>query len=245
MSGPALGAPITVQGRGGAGTFSIVAADLEHGFWGAAVSTHPLSVGAVVPWAEWRVGAIATQAQTNYRYGPLGLGLLRKGLSAEEVVRRLTRADREAQTRQLAIVDRRGRAAAWTGSACQASALHVVGDGFSCQANLVAGDEVVHSMVRTFERSRGSLAGRLVSTLKAGERAGSDRRGIQSAAVLVVHWEPWFDATWSDHWVDLRVDQHKHPVRELARILRIDEGLTRKYLRSKDARDRRRRARRS
>ena len=230
--------------RGEYGTFSIVAADVEHGYWGVAVSTHPMAVGAIVPWAEWKRGALATQAMANYSYGPSGLALLRRDLSAEEVVRRLTRADVDRDHRQLGVVDARGRAAAWTGTKCIASALHVIGDGFTCQGNLLVSDRVVRSMATTFERSRGTLAARFLTTLRAGARAGGDRRGMQSAALLVVHREPWGDPVWSDRWIDLRVDQHRQPIRELGRLLTIVETDTRKYLRSADARKRMRAARR-
>lgn len=228
-----------MYGRGEHGTFSIVASDVDRGFWGVAVSTKPMSVGAIVPWAEWRVGAIATQAHSNYGYGPTGLALLKRGLSAEEVVRRLTRADRGREQRQLGVVDRRGRAAAWTGGKCMASATHVVGDGYTCQGNIVASEEVVHSMARAYERARGTMAQRFLGALEAGKRAGGDRRGIRSAAMLIVHWEPWFDPTWTSHWVDLRVDEHRAPLRELARLVRLDEAGTRRFLAQQSAARRR------
>lgn len=223
------------------GTFSIVACDPDRGFWGVAVSTKPMSVGSVVPWARWRAGALATQADTNYFYGARGLESLDQGASADAVVRKLTRSDPGRERRQLGVVDRRGRAAAWTGSECHEWAGHVTGDGFSCQGNLLAGDRIVPAMVRTFERARGSLARRLYATLVAGAQQGGDRRGIESAALLVVHREPWFDSAWPDRWVDLRVDQHAHPVRELGRLLRIDEANTRRMLATRAARRRRRR----
>ncbi len=221
-----------MYGRDEHGTFSIVASDVERGYWGVAVATQPMAVGAVVPWAEWRVGAIATQAWTNYAYGPNGLRLLRKGLSAEETVARLTRADPGRDQRQLGIVDRRGRAAAWTGSKCSESALHVTGEGFTCQGNILASDAVIHRMAAAFERSRGPFGSRMVDALGAARRAGGDRRGHSSAAILVVHREPWFDRAWSDRWIDLRVDEHRRPVEELDRVVRLDAELTRKFLRS-------------
>jgi uncharacterized Ntn-hydrolase superfamily protein len=224
-----------MYGREEFGTFSIVAADVDRGFWGVAVSTKPVAVGATVPWAEWRVGAIATQARSNYWYGPNGLALLRKGLSAEQVVARLTRADPGRDHRQLGVVDRRGRSAAWTGPKCLETATHVLGDGFACQGNVVASERVVRSMARTFERSRGTLASRMLLALRSGERAGGDRRGMASAAMLVVHKEPWFDAAWSYRWTDLRVDEHRHPIRELGRLVRLDEAQTRQLLRSRAA----------
>jgi uncharacterized Ntn-hydrolase superfamily protein len=234
-----------MYGRGRYGTFSIAASDIDRGFWGVAVSTKPMAVGAIVPWAEWRVGAVATQAMANYRYGPDGLALLRSGMSAEQVVARLTKADPGRDRRQLGVVDRRGRAAAWTGSKCMDSATHVVGDGFTCQGNIVASEEVVRSMARAFERSRGSFTSRLLLALRAGARQGGDRRGISSAAIVVVHREPWFDPAWGTRWVDLRVDEHREPIRELGRLLRLEEAAIRQFLRSKTARDRRRKARRS
>ncbi len=226
------------------GTFSLVATDVDAGYWGVIVATKPTSVGAVVPWAEWRVGAVATQASTNYYFGPRGLAHLRAGLDAETVVRRLVRSDGRREHRQLGVVDRRGRSAAWTGKKCLDWAGHVTGDGYSCQGNILAGDEVVPSMVRAFEGTRGSLTHRLYTALVAGEKAGGDRRGMESAALLVVHRERWFDPAWSDRWVDLRVDQHARPVAELGRILRREEAATRRFLAARTARLARRRKRR-
>jgi len=235
--------PSPVYGRDGRGTFSLVACDPDRRFWGVAVSTKPMSVGAVVPWAAWRVGALATQADSNYQYGPLGIAALKKGLSATEVVRKLTAADSRREHRQLGVVDARGTAASWTGSKCLDWAGSVTGDGFSCQGNILANDRVVPSMVRAFESKRGSLAQRLHAALVAGAKAGGDRRGMESSAILVVHREPWFPAAWSDRWVDLRVDQHVRPVAELGRILRRDEAVTRRFLAARTARLRRRRSR--
>jgi uncharacterized Ntn-hydrolase superfamily protein len=232
-----------MYGRGAYGTFSIAACDDERRYWGVAVSTKPASVGATVPWAAWRVGAVATQARSNYFYGPDGLALLARGLSAEEVIGRLTRADPQRQHRQLGVVDRRGRAAAWTGTRCMEHALHVTGPGFSCQGNLLASPEVVPAMVAAYEGGRGSLASRLLRALKAGAAEGGDRRGIESAALVVVHREPWFERGWSDRWVDLRVDRHPKPIRELERLLRADEGETRRFLAQRAAARRKRASR--
>ncbi len=212
------------------GTFSIVACDSDRTFWGVAVATKPPSVGAVVPWAEWKIGAIATQARTNYYFGPRGLQLLRRGGSAEDVVRRLIRSDRGRDERQLAVVDRRGRAAAWTGPKCLEDARHLVGDGFSCQGNLLASARVVPAMARAFERSRGTLAQRMMRALRAGAAAGGDRRGMESSALLVAHRERWVPPEAGDHWVDLRVDRSRRPIVDLARLLRADESETRRYL---------------
>lgn len=212
------------------GTFSIVACDADRSYWGVAVATKPASVGAIVPWAQWRIGAIATQAMSNYAYGPDGLALLRKGLSAEQVVRRLTRADSGRDHRQLAIVDRRGRAAAWTGRKCIEHALHQEGDGYSCQGNMLASASVVPAMARTFESSRGSLGCRLLQALRAGAAKGGDKRGIESAALVVVHRESWMPTTAGDRWVDIRVDRDERPLVHLERLRRADEAETRQYL---------------
>jgi uncharacterized Ntn-hydrolase superfamily protein len=224
------------------GTFSIVACDADRTYWGAAVSTKPLAVGAVVPWAEWRVGAVATQAMSNYQYGPEGLALLRKDVSAAEVVARLTRADPKREHRQLGVVDRHGRAAAWTGKKCLASAGHVVGEGFSCQGNLLASDRVVPAMAKTFEGTRGSLARRMLAALRAGAAEGGDRRGIESAAIIVVHRRPWFDRAWGDQWLNLRVDQHRRPIVELERVVGLEEVNARKLIAWHAARERKRRS---
>ncbi|HTT14530.1 MAG TPA: DUF1028 domain-containing protein [Thermoplasmata archaeon] len=212
------------------GTFSIVACDRDQGFWGVAVSTKPPSVGAVVPWAAWRVGAVATQAMSNYHFGPRGLELLRRGLSAEDVVRRLTRSDPGRDHRQLAVVDRRGAVAAWTGSKCIEHALHTTGDGYSCQGNMLASATVVPAMASAFEHARGSLASRMMAALRAGAAEGGDKRGMESAALVVVHREPWFESIWSDRWCDVRVDRSARPIAELARLVEADARDTRRFL---------------
>ncbi len=226
------------------GTFSIVACDPEHEFWGVAVATKPIGVGSVVPWAEWRAGALATQANTNYWYGPKGLEELRRGRSAAEVVRRLIRADPARERRQLGVVDGRGNAAAWTGSECSDWAGHLVGEGYTCQGNLLRNAEVVPAMARTFERSRGGLGRRLYAALVAGARAGGDRRGAESSALLVAHRERWFDAAWPDRWIDLRVDQNANPIAELGRLYRLDEKATGRLLAARARRFRLRRTNR-
>lgn len=219
-----------MYGRPDHGTFSLVGCDAEREYWGVIVATKPTSVGAIVPWAEWRVGALATQAFANYSYGPSGLALLRRPMSADEVVRRLTRADPKREHRQLGVVDARGRSAAWTGAECRDWAGQVLGDGFACQGNILAGPDVVPAMARAFEGTRGTLAHRLLRALSAGARAGGDRRGMESAALLVVHREGRPDPTRSDRWIDLRVDQNVDPVAELGRLLRGEERSIRAYL---------------
>jgi uncharacterized Ntn-hydrolase superfamily protein len=234
-----------MYGKWGFGTFSIVASDPERKFWGVAVATKPRSVGATVPWAEWRIGAVATQANANYYYGPQALQLLRRGLSAEEVVRKLTRSDHQREQRQLGIVDRKGRSAAWTGSKCHEFALHQTGEGYSCQGNLLASATVVPAMARSFESTRGTLASRMVAAIKAGAREGGDSRGMDSAALFVAHREPWFPKTWSDYWVNIRVDLHRRPIAELERILRVDEKDTRQFLARRSAAKRRKKGKKA
>src|SRR5438477_2165841 len=163
-------------------TYSIVACDLEAEQWGVSVQSKFLSVGSVVPWAEPHVGAIATQAYANPRYGPDGLALLRKGLAAEEVVRRLTGADPERETRQLGVVDGGGRAATFTGNECHDWAGGRTGRGYAAQGNILAGAAVVDALAETFESSAAKpLAERLLDALAAGQKAGGDKRGQQAA----------------------------------------------------------------
>jgi uncharacterized Ntn-hydrolase superfamily protein len=199
------------------GTFSIVAADLARGEWGVAVQSKFISVGSVVPWAEVGVGAIATQANANVKYGPDGLALLRAGKSAAEVVRHLTTADTGRDDRQLGVVDGKGRAASFTGSKCMDWAGHVVGDGFACQGNILFAKEVVHSMARTYESTPGDLPERLLAALNSGQREGGDRRGMQSAALLIMKHGGGYEEG-NDRWVDIRVDDHPSPIEELGRI---------------------------
>jgi uncharacterized Ntn-hydrolase superfamily protein len=225
------------------GTFSIVACDPDRDYWGVAVATKPASVGALVPFAEWKVGGVATQAKVNYYLGPRGLELLRQGLEAEEVVRRLARSDPGREERQLGVVDRRGRSAAWTGKKCISHALHVTGDGFACQGNMLASDEVVPAMATAFESSRGTLASRLMKALVAGAGKGGDKRGMESAAMIVSHRERWYPRIYPSFWVNLRVDRSRQPIRDLARLLRADEVETRKVLATMARRAKRRRAR--
>ena len=202
------------------GTFSIVACDRANGVWGIAVQSKFISVGSVVPWATAGVGAIATQAAANVRYGPEGLRLLESGLDAAEVVRRLTRSDVGRDERQFGVVDAQGNAAAFTGPKCMEWAGHEVGDGFSCQGNILFGPAVVRSMARAYESTPGDLIDRLLAALAAGQREGGDRRGMQSAALLVVKSGGGYGGG-NDRWVDLRVDDHPSPIEELRRVFRI------------------------
>jgi uncharacterized Ntn-hydrolase superfamily protein len=201
------------------GTFSIVACDPSDGTCGVAVQSKFISVGAVVPWAEASVGAVATQAASNPAWGPEGLGLLKQGLGAREVVRRLVAADPGRDERQLGVVDGHGEAAAHTGAKCMDWAGQVVGTGFACQGNILFGPAVVQSMARAYETTGGDIADRLLAALFAGQREGGDRRGQQSAALLVSKKAAGYGE--SDRWIDVRVDDHPSPIEELRRIFRL------------------------
>ena len=200
-------------------TFSIVAWDSEPSppEWGVAVASKFLSVGAAVPWAAADAGALATQALANLAYAPEGLALMRQGESAEEVVARLTGADEEAQHRQLGVVDQEGRAATYTGDECLDWAGGIKGDGFCCQGNILVGPEVVQRMAETFQNTEGELTARLLAALAAGDAAGGDRRGRQSASVYVVREGGGYGGG-IDRSVDLRVDDHPAPIDELKRL---------------------------
>lgn len=199
-------------------TYSIAACDLGSGQWGVATQSKFLAVGSVVPWAEVGVGAIATQAYANPRYGPDGLALLREGLSAQEVVDRLTSADDEREHRQLGVVDGRGGSASFTGTECMDWAGGAIGPGYAAQGNILVGEETVAALASTFESTnRRPLAVRLIACLAAAQGAGGDRRGQQSAALFVVERNGGY-AGLSDVLVDLRIDDHERPVDELARL---------------------------
>jgi uncharacterized Ntn-hydrolase superfamily protein len=205
-------------------TYSLVACDLDRGEWGVAVESKFLAVGSVVPWAEPGAGAVATQAYANPRYGPDGLALLRQGLSAEEVVRRLTEADDGRDERQLGVVDAAGSAATFTGGACHDWAGGRTGAGYAAQGNLLVSGETVDALAETFEAAEGSLSERLLDSLAAAQAAGGDRRGQQSAALLVVRRDGGY-AGLSDVLVDLRVDDHEMPVEELRRLFGLHHRL--------------------
>jgi uncharacterized Ntn-hydrolase superfamily protein len=205
-------------------TYSIVACDLEQREWGISVQSKFLAVGAVVPWVEAEVGAVATQALANVRYGPDGLSLLREGLAAEEVARRLVAADDGRDDRQLGVVDGRGLAATYTGSACLEWAGGVTGDGYAAQGNILVSAETVEALASAFEMSRGPLTERLLASLAAAQKAGGDRRGQQSAALLVARKGKGYGGT-SDISCDLRVDDHKRPIEELERLYGLHDLL--------------------
>ena len=201
-------------------TFSIVACDPDKSEVGVAVQSKFLSVGSAVPWAIGGVGAIATQAWANTTYGPRGLALLQEGKAPEEVVRWLTDSDDHRDERQVGIVDATGRSATFTGARCMDWAGGLAGKNFAAQGNILAGKGVVDGLARAFQQTRGHLADRLIAALRAGQAAGGDRRGKQSAALYIAKPGGGY-AGFNDRYVDLRVDDHPDPIEELARILEL------------------------
>jgi uncharacterized Ntn-hydrolase superfamily protein len=204
-------------------TYSIVGCDLGAGDWGVAVQSKFLAVGAVVPFAEAGVGAVATQASANPRYGPDGLALLRQGFSAQETVGHLVGADDGRDARQVGVVDSRGGSASWTGSECLEWAGGRIGSGYAAQGNILVSEATVDALADGFEHSSGgSLAERLLDALAAGQDAGGDRRGQQSAALLVVR-EGGGYAGLSDRMIDVRIDDHERPIEELRRLYELHQ----------------------
>jgi len=203
-------------------TFSIVAwdPDASPNEWGVAVASKFLAVGAVVPWARAGAGAIATQAFANLAYGSGGIERLASGHSAEDVVNGLTGPDEQREQRQVGVVDSQGRAATFTGSECFDWAGGRAGRGYTCQGNILTGPAVIEDMGKAFEASRGELAVRLLAALRAGDDAGGDKRGRQSAAILVVREGGGYGGG-TDVAVSLRVDDHPTPVVELERIFEV------------------------
>ena len=199
-------------------TYSIAACDLERGEWGVGVQSKFLAAGSIVPWAEPGVGAVATQALANPRYGPDGLALLRDGLSADETIAALVAADEGRDDRQVGVVDAQGRAATYTGKACLDWAGGTSGPGYAAQGNILVSEETVAGLVHGFEAGAGRpLAERLVDALAAAQLAGGDRRGQQAAGLLVVQKDGGYGGM-DDVLVDLRVDDHPEPVAELKRL---------------------------
>jgi len=203
-------------------TFSIVARDPATGDLGIAIASKALAVGAVAPFARAGVGAISTQAMPNVAYGPDGLARLAAGETPERILAALTAADAMAAHRQAGIVDAQGRSATWTGSSCLEWAGGRVGPGVAVQGNILAGPEVVDAMLAAFEAETGAFPRRLIAALRAGDWAGGDRRGRESAALLVRR-EKGGLAGLDDRWIDLRVDDHTDPAAELARLLALHE----------------------
>ncbi len=201
-------------------TYSIVARDPGSGELGVAVQSHWFSVGTVVTWAEAGVGAVATQAFAEPAYGPRALALLRSGLDARAALRALAGADARASRRQVAVVDARSDVAVHTGAECIAAAGHATGEGVSVQANMMRSAAVWPAMLDAYQRAAGELCDRLLAALDAGEAAGGDMRGRQSAAMLVVR-SSSSGQPWQDRVVDLRVDDHPDPLGELRRLLQV------------------------
>ena len=197
-------------------TFSVVSHDPKERKWGVGVSSRYLSVGSIVPWAVAGVGCIATQSYANYTYGPNGLEMLRSK-SAEEAGKALTLADSDREKRQLGIVDAKGSAWAFTGKKCHEYAGHIVEKNFSVQGNILAGPEVLESMAHEM-KGPGKLEDRIMKSLFAAESKGGDRRGKQSAAILVVSEVSGFEVG-TDRYIDLRVEDSRNPLKELNRLL--------------------------
>jgi uncharacterized Ntn-hydrolase superfamily protein len=210
----------SANGEVQANTFSIVAYDDKQKAWGVAVASRALAVGAIVPWAKAGVGAVATQAQVNIAHGPNGLELLAKGMNAEDALKALADSDKFIDVRQIGLVDARGKPVAFTGKKCNAFAGHKVGDNYTCQGNILAGQAVIDDMAKAFEEATGPLAWRLMAALEAADKAGGDKRGKQAAAILVVR-DKWGPNGVGDRFIDLRVDDHKEPIPELTRILNL------------------------
>lgn len=199
-------------------TFSIVAYDPDAKEWGIGVQSKFMSVGAVVPWATAGIGAVATQSFANTSYGPNGLAFMSDGLSAQQALDRLTANDPHRDLRQAGVVDAHGGAATFTGKGCFDWAGGVTGEGFAAQGNILAGPDVVHAMADTYKTASGSLADRLVAALAAAQANGGDRRGQQSASLLVVREAGGYGGL-NDRYIDLRVDDHATPIAELGRLL--------------------------
>jgi uncharacterized Ntn-hydrolase superfamily protein len=220
-----LAVPLLGAGKSArpAHTYSIVALDKMTGELGVAVQSHWFSVGSVDPWVEAGVGAVATQSFVEASYGPLGLELMRAGKSADEALAALLKADKNESSRQVGMVDARGKVAAHTGKNCIPEAGHMIGDGFSCQANLMLKNTVWKAMARAFETTKGELVDRLLAALEAAEQEGGDIRGRQSAALIVVRGKS-SGVWWKDRIYDLRIEDHPNPVAELRRLIKINKA---------------------
>ncbi|MHA1926179.1 MAG: DUF1028 domain-containing protein [Candidatus Thorarchaeota archaeon] len=201
-------------------TFSIVARDPSNGDIGIIVQSKFPAVGAIVPWALAEAGGVATQAWANTSYGPRGLEFLSEGKNASETLKSLLKNDDKVEHRQVGIVDTKGLAVSHTGKECMEWAGHVIGDGYACQGNILAGETVVKDMAEAYEKTEGDLIDRLFAALDAGHAAGGDRRGMQSAAILVVRKEGGYEGG-NDRYVDVRVDDHPKPIEELERIFAL------------------------
>ncbi|AST93714.1 fimbrial assembly protein FimA [Sutcliffiella cohnii] len=203
-------------------TYSIIGYCEKEKEWGVAVQSKFLGVGAVVPFAQAGVGAIATQSYANTSYGPNGLQLLSEGKSAQEVVNLLKEADPERELRQFGVIDATGNAATFTGEKCYDWAGGKTGKYYAAQGNILVSEATVLAMAETFESSSGTLAERLLKALAAGQAAGGDSRGQQSAALLVVKEKGGYGG-FNDRYIDLRVDDHPQPIDELIRIYELQQ----------------------
>ena len=203
-------------------TFSISACDLEEGAWGVAVASKFPAVGAVVPWVQAEAGAVATQSFANTSYGPRGLALMGAGFSAQETLERLLEDDPDKELRQVGLVDAKGGSATFSGGGCFAWAGGVSGRGYAIQGNILANDRVVPAMEEAFLNTRANLPTRLHAALLAGDRAGGDKRGRQSAAIYVAKPKAGYGG-FVDRWLDYRVDDHEDPVPRLGELLEMHE----------------------
>jgi uncharacterized Ntn-hydrolase superfamily protein len=201
-------------------TFSIVACDLKENSWGVAVASKFPAVGAVVPWAIAGAGAVATQSFANTSFGPRGLEMMAAGLSADETLAKLLMDDPDRELRQVGLVDAKGKAATFTGSGCFPWAGGVKGKGYAIQGNILASAKVVPAMEKKFLATKGDLPTRLHAALLAGDRAGGDKRGRQSAAIYVVKPNGGYGG-YVDRWIDYRVDDHEDPVPRLGELLEL------------------------
>ena len=201
-------------------TYSIVAYDERTGQFGVAVQSHWFSVGALVPWARAGVGAVATQSFVKVEYGPDGIALMESGKSAKEALNQLISKDSGQAVRQVAMIDNKGSVAAHTGENCIYAAGHKIGKNYSVQANLMEKETVWDAMAKAFENAQGDLATRMMASLEAAENEGGDIRGKQSAAMLIVTGQPT-GLPWEDIVMDIRVDDSRHPLKELKRLIRI------------------------
>jgi len=211
-------------------TFSIVARDPETGDLGVAVQSHYFSVGPIVPWAEPGVGAVATQSLVEVSYGPRGLQMMSSGRGAKQTLEELLSQDPNKDVRQVAMIDSRGEVAAWTGKKCIPAAGDHVGAGYSVQANLMSNPNIWPAMALAYENTEGDLADRLLAALEAGQAAGGDIRGQQSAAIVIVKGKR-SSKPWADRIMDLRVEDSPHPIAELKRLVKtwrayrnVDQG---------------------
>ncbi|SER76569.1 DUF1028 domain-containing protein [Salipaludibacillus aurantiacus] len=201
-------------------TFSIIGFDPETKEWGVAVQSKFLGVGAVVPWAEACVGAVATQSFANTAFGPEGLALLKKGLAPEKIIEELIKEDPDRELRQFAVMNSKGETAAYTGENCYHWAGHQAGTYCTAQGNILVSEDTVQQLVKTFESASGSLAERLVEALDKAQAAGGDSRGKQSAALFIVQDKGGYGG-YNDRKYDLRVDDHKEPIKELRRLYEL------------------------